>query len=366
MFAIPSLSDLTSRVRNAFRVEMPGSDANTWPNNLYPTAKVIGGSLFAVYLRLDYVAKQIFAATAEGAFLDRHAAEFGLGRLPAAPAIGNVTMTATAGASIAAGAVLQRPDGVRLVATATVSIPGAGSVAVPVAAAAAGKSGNTIAGTVLTAVAGVTGSPTFAVDAEGIATGADLEGDDALRARILFRKRNPPHGGAAADYVQWASAVPGVTRVYVERLWSGPGTVRVFPLTDGITANGIPTAATLQAVADTIEPTRPAGALVTVAAATAIPVDVTITGLAPNTATVREAILAELRDAFARLARVSGADQAVAGMPYLASGQTFSRSWLWQAVANATGEERHAITYPTADLAIPVGGIAVLGAVTFN
>jgi uncharacterized phage protein gp47/JayE len=365
MISIPSLSDLAARVRNSFRTELPGSDAWLWPNNLSPTAKVIAASLFNVYLRLDYVARQIFAATAEGQWLDRHATEFGLSRRPASLALGNLIMTATAAANVFAGAVFQRSDGVRYTAAGGATLLGAGTASVPVTAAAAGSAGNIIAGTTLTPVSGVTGTATFAVDGDGLGTGADLESDDALRARILFRKRNPPHGGAAADYVMWGTAIPGVSRVFVERLWLGAGTLRVFPVTDGLTVGGVPTAAIVSAVTANIAANAPAGAQVTVVAPTAQPINVTITGLSPNTTAVQTAVLAELRDMFQRLGMVAGIDTPVAGMPFLATAQTFSRSWLWQAIANAAGEERHSVTLPAADVTIAAGSIPVLGTVTF-
>lgn len=365
MITIPSLADLAARVRDAFRAELPGADATVWPNNLGPTAKVIAGGLWAIYLRLDWIANQIFAATAEGYWLERHAAEYGMGRLPAAVASGNVTMTATAAAAIAAGAVLQRLDGVQLATTTAVTLTGAGIVAVPVVALVAGKNANFVAGTVVSALSGVTGAPTFAVDTNGLGGGADLESDDVLRARVLFRKRNPPQGGAASDYVQWAMSVPGVTRVFVERLWSGAGSVRVFVLTDEATTNGIPTAGTIAAVQAVMAASAPAGASVTVAAPVAQAINMTITGLSPNTTDVQTAVAAEIADTFQRLGKVAGADTATAGLPFLATAQSFSRSWIWQAVANAVGEERHQLTTPSADVTVTAGSIAVPGTITF-
>jgi len=364
-FAMPNLADLAASVRAAFRAELPGADANLWPNNLGPTAKVFAGALWAVYLRLDYIAQQIFAASAEGQWLDRHAVEYGMARLPASAATGTVAVTATGAVTIASGTVLTRADGARFLAVGVVALAGAGTASVAVVAEAVGKAGNSLAGTALAASSGVTGPATFAVDAAGLGGGSDVEADAALRARVLFRKRNPPQGGAAADYVSWASAVPGVTRVFVERLWAGPGTIRVFPLTDNATAGGVPVAASLAAVQAALAAQAPAGANVTVGAAAPQVVAVTVTGLSPDTPAVREAVLAELRDAVRRLGRVAGSDTPVAGLPFLATAQTFSRSWIWQAIANAAGEERHAVTVPAADVTIVAGAIPVLGAVTF-
>lgn len=365
MFAIPSLATIAERVRKSFRAELPGSDAHVWPNNLNPTAKVIAGAIFAVYLRLDFVARQIFAATAEAEWLDRHGAEFGMSRLAASKAVGSATFTATAALTVPPGAILQRADGVQFTTTSGGQLLSAGTLTLPVEASSAGQDGTTLEGTALTAVSGLVGSATIAVAAGGLSGGADLEGDEAFRARILFRKRFPPHGGAAPDFVMWATSIAGVTRAFVERRYAGSGTVRVFPMTDGSTANGIPSTAKVAEVATYIATVAPAGAQVVVAAPAAVQVDVIIQGLSPDTAAVREAVRAELRDAFRRQARVSGIDSPHPAMPWLATPQTFSRSWVWQAVANATGEESHAILQPSADLVIPAGSMAVLGSVDF-
>jgi uncharacterized phage protein gp47/JayE len=376
MFAIPSLRDLVERARSQFRTNLPGSDAWIWPNNINPTAKVLGGMTHEVFGFADYIQRQKFALTADSENLDMHGAELGLARRPAAPASGLVTITDVAAMSLAVGAVLRRADGVEYIATAGGSMTGAGTVDVEVVAAIDGQATTAIAGTPLEIISGVVGSdPTAAVSTanggQGITGGQDVEGDEPFRARILFRKRNPPHGGSAADYVMWASSVPGVSSfldqptVFVERLFAGPGTVRVFPLMFDLYANGIPLPADVARVQDYIETVRPAGAMVTVAAPIAHPVDVTISGLHPNTAAERSIVVTELQNAFRRLARVAGSDIDVGNMPYLAYPTSFSRSWIWQAVANATGEVRHAIDAPAADIPLVTAEMPTLGTVSF-
>ncbi|MCW5690283.1 MAG: hypothetical protein KIT76_17200, partial [Pseudolabrys sp.] len=100
-------------------------------------------------------------------------------------------------------------------------------------------------------------------------------------------------------------------------------------------------------------------------APTAVPVDIEIAGLSPDNTAVREAVLVSLRDMFRRQSRVSGSNAEIGGMPYLATPASFSRSWIWQAVANASGEDRHAVTQPTDDVDLDSGEIAVMGSVTF-
>ncbi len=375
-FNISSIADLTKRAREAFRANLPGSDAWLWPNNIYVSAKVIAGAVYEVFGFADYIAKQKFALTADSENLDLHGQEIGLARKPAQPASGTIILTTDDDCAVAVAALFSRLDGVRYRATAAVSRTGAGDLSVPVIATTDGAATNAIAGTQLDIVSGVTGTATAEVGTDGIGNGADIEPDGAaftsdlstFRGRILFRKRNPPHGGAPPDYVEWCGRVSGVTRTFVERRWNGPGTVRVFPLMDGLYVNGIPDAAGLARVRDYLDMVAPAGAVVTVAAPTPVPVNVAVTGLSPNTTAVQEAARAELRAAFRRLARVTGDDNAdlVDVMPYLAVPTSFSRSWLWQAIANASGEARHVLSSPADDIEQAAGEMPVPGTITFS
>jgi uncharacterized phage protein gp47/JayE len=375
MFAIPSLKDLVERARSRFRSNLPGSDAWIWPNNLNPTAKVIGGMTHEVFGFADYIQRQKFALTADGENLDLHGAEFGITRKPAAPARGFLTITANAALAIDNTALFQRSDGIQFRALAGGGIPGAGTIDVEVIATSNGAATTTIAGTTIEIISGVTGddTATAVVAAAGIVGGTEDEIDGepftddlgTYRGRILFRKRNPPHGGAPPDYVRWATEMAGVTRVFVERQYAGVGTVRVFVLMDDIFANGIPSPAAIAAVQDHIDSLAPAGATVLVAAPIAKSVDVTIAGLLPMTIDVEEAVRDELRDTFRRTSRVAGIDRQIANMPYLAYPTSFSRSWVSQAIANATGEQRHILNLPAADITQNPAEIPVLGTVAF-
>jgi uncharacterized phage protein gp47/JayE len=129
--------------------------------------------------------------------------------------------------------------------------------------------------------------------------------------------------------------------------------------------DGIAPPGDIERVADYIETVRPAGAIVTVEAPTPKTVDVQISGLTPDTTEVRESVIDELRAAFARLARVAGSDTPHGGMPFLATPAAFSRSWIWQAIANASGEQSHVLNLPAVDVAQNPGEIPVLGTVTF-
>lgn len=375
MFAIPTLQELSNRTRKAFRDNLPGSDAWLWPNNLYATAKVFAGLVYEVFGFADYIQRQKFAGTADSENLELHAYEVGLARRPAGPGYGKVSLVTAGDLTVAADAVFSRLDGARYIAQAALSLVGGGTLEIPVVAAADGQASNAEAGTPLDIVSGVTAEAdtTAEVAAGGIVGGVDVEPDgefwttdlSTLRGRVLFRKRNPPHGGAPADYVRWATELAGVTRVFVEPRWIGAGSVRVFPLMDDIYANGIPASGDIERIADYIATVAPAGAVVTVQAASAVPIDITISGLSPDTTAVRDAVTAELRSMFRRNSRVAGVASKIESMPYLAYPFSFPRGWIWQAVGNAGGVISDEITAPAADVVLTAGQIATLGTVSF-
>lgn len=364
-FDIPTRRDLVERTRRAFRDEIDTADPWISRNLFNVFATVFAGALHNLFLRLDWVMRQAFVATASGRWLDMHADEIGLARRASSPSAGTLLLVSTEPVSVAVGATFAR-SGVVYAATAAVALPMAGTLEVPVISSTDGAASAALAGAPLLVGSGVVGDvASVEVGPDGLTGGADLEDDEALRSRVLFRKRNPPHGGAPADYVMWALELSGVTRVFVERRHRGAGSVRIFPLYDLTRANGIPLPADIAAMQDHLEALAPAGVIVEAAAAAAHPVDIVISGLSPSTASTREAVLESLRAIFALRSRVAGGDSGHSAMPYLAAPVTFSRSWIAQAIAEAAGEDRHVLVSPAADIALVTGEIATLGSVTF-
>lgn len=86
-------------------------------------------------------------------------------------------------------------------------------------------------------------------------TGSDAESTDAYRGRIIDRFQKRPQGGAYADYEQWGEEPSGIINVYPYTS-DCPGQVDVYveatPESSG-DPDGIPTAAQLQEVLDSIE-----------------------------------------------------------------------------------------------------------------
>lgn len=356
-FNVPTLTDLASRTARAFRANLKGSDAALWPNNVAASSKVIAGSVWEAFAFLRYISDQIFAATADGTFLERHAAEYGMARLPASYASGEVVLSGDNGVLVPAGLTLTRADGITY-ETTTSGVIASGSVTVKARALAPGRAGNAASGALVTLTAPLDRVlDEGEVAATGLGGGAEVESDESLRARVLFRKRMPPHGGAAHDYVAWAREVNGVTRVFVDpvTMTNARTSVGVWVMMDDLYVNGIPNGSAIAAVRSYIETVRPAGALVDIAAPTALAVNVTIDDLSPDTSSVRDAIRAELADLFRRGTRVATVTD-----PY-----TLRVSKLWEAVSHATGEDSHRLTLPAADVVVPTGQVPVLGTVSF-
>lgn len=357
-FQVPTIKELATRTVAAFRANLKGSDAALWPNNVAVSAKAMAGAVWEAFAFLEYISRQHVKHLAEGQWLERHAYDYGITRLPASYAEGYVVISGDNSVPVPAGIVLQRADGVQYELTSGGTTSGSGTVTLPVRALEPGRIGNALAdvGLVMTAPVDRLSSDAV-VAAAGIGLGADVESDESLRARLLHRLRMPPHGGAAHDYVAWARSINGVTRVYVDpvSVANERESIGLWFLMDDLYANGIPQSADVAAVTAYIETVRPAGAIVAVAAPTAVAVNITISNLADDTTATRDAVLAELKDLFRREARVSTLSD-----PY-----TLYRSLISEAISAATGEHHHTLTAPADDTDFDEGEIPVLGTITY-
>jgi uncharacterized phage protein gp47/JayE len=142
-----------------------------------------------------------------------------------------------------------------------------------------------------------------------IVTAANAETVEAYRQRIIDRFQKRPQGGAYADYELWAEETAGIINAYP---YTGdcPGTVDVYSeatVASSGNADGIPTAAQLQAVLDSIEydqdgipSRRPANAFVNSLPITRTSFDVCVTGITvDNLAQVEADVEAAVTEYFA-------------------------------------------------------------------
>jgi uncharacterized phage protein gp47/JayE len=112
--------------------------------------------------------------------------------------------------------------------------PQNGQVVVTVQASDAGVAGNLAEGETMILLSPVPGvESNGVVGTGGLSGGADIEPVSEVLDRLLYRKRNPPVGGALHDYVLWSREMAGVSRAWSWDVWHGPGTVGLAWVYDG-------------------------------------------------------------------------------------------------------------------------------------
>ncbi len=358
MYTPLSYDDILNAILTDFANQIPGADTSAG-SDIRKKAVALASAVWGLYSRLDYINNQTFPNTADSDGLARHAATYGITREAASFAAGNITFTGTDGTVVPAGTKAVDASGVE-VATAGAGTIAGGTLTVAAQTTVPGAVGNMALGDALTVegyVAGLDGTATVA--AGGFTGGADAESDPSLLARLLNHIQQPPAGGNANDYAQWALAVPGVASAYVYPLRQGLGTVTVVVLTSGSGAARIPGAPLVTAVFNAIDPVRPVcdkyvQVLAPTAHAQALTANLKINA-AYNTATVQAAVTTAVTALFDALAPL----------------ETLVLSKLLGTVTAVDGVDDAAIAVPAANVVPVDDGLLVvemmtLGAITYG
>lgn len=357
-FVRPELADLVDRAQQDLVSGMELTPAGgTEPSPVLRRsvvqilARVLGGSVHMLHGHLVFLAEQVLPDQAEAEYLARWADIYSVARRAAAFAEGTVTITGTNGTVITAGTTLIRSDGAEYLTDAEVTIA-AGTATAAVTAVVAGADGTLEVGVELSFESPVAGAEETVTVATSTQDGSDEEDDDALRARLLERIREPPHGGSESDYPAWAKEVAGVTRAWVYPQELGSGTVTVRFVRDDDAGSIIPSAGEVEAVQEHIDdPTRrPVTATVTVVAPVGVELDFELE-ITPDTAATRAAVTAELTDLLRRVAEPGG---------------TLLLSQLRGAVGGAEGVTDYVMTSPVADVPHATGELAIMGTITWT
>jgi uncharacterized phage protein gp47/JayE len=224
-------------------------------------------------------------------------------------------------------------------------------VSISVVAVSFDTNGNLLAGSTLSWLDPVQGQdPTVLVaDMSG---GADVETDDELRMRILKRIQQPPMGGDASDWEQWALAVPGVTRAWCAPLEQGIGTVTVRFMMDELRASnyGIPLTEDVAAVQAYLDTKRPVAVKDTyVVAPIPFPLVVAINNLVVDSTSTRTSIDEQIQELLLERAIPGG---------------TIYESWVDAAISNSLGEDHHELVFTTTSMPSP-GHIAIVGSIIY-
>lgn len=153
----------------------------------------------------------------------------------------------------------------------------------------AGVQGNLDAGSPLVFIRPIDSVSSDAIVVDTLVTGTNAETEAVYRQKVIDRFQKKPQGGAYADYEMWAEEVPGIINAYPYRNNITPHVVDVYceatPESAG-NADGIPTAAQLLAVGESIDydvggmaSRRPVSAVVNPLPITKSAFNVTVTGL---------------------------------------------------------------------------------------
>lgn len=360
-FARPTLTALRNQaVQDITTSGVPGLDGLLRNAVLRVLAWVMSGLAYSVYGYLDWISLQAVPFTATDEFLYAWSALVGIYPKDSTPASGWAQFTGTAGLVLPSGAALTRQDGAPYTSTADATVDPTGVLVVPIVAEVNGAATNCDAGVAIAISSPVAGINSAGVTLGPLTGGADQETQEELRTRMLFCYAQPPQGGAASDYIAWATEVPGCTRAWIQ---SSGGQVQVYPMfdvanaaddgfpqgTDGCASEETrgPTASGDQlAVADHIWPVQPVTALVFVAAPVPLQVDVTIANLDPSTVEMEADILASLQAAFLTIGEVAG---------------TIYPSQLYAAISDTPGVNRFDMVTPAAPITAPAGALPVMG-----
>lgn len=346
----PTLATIIDRVQSDIEANLPGADARLRRTPERALALATAGASHGLHGHIAYLGSQIIFDTAESVFLRRWAAAFGVTPKDPAAANGTITVTGTPATSVPLGTTWERSDGVQFVSTSAVVLPGGGSESVPVEAVDAGIDPNTDESTTVSLTSPIAGVDTDAtVESPGLRNGTDAETDASLLARLLLRAQTPSAGGGPGEYVIWALEQPAVTRAWEYPQALGAGTVLVRYMTDGATADGIPSPSSVTAMQAHLEAKAPLTATVTALAPIASPMNPSI-ALTPDTAAVRATVEAELDDLVLRRS---------------APGGTVLLSQIDESISRAAGEEDHTLVSPTADVVEATGYITTLGTITW-
>ena len=200
--------------------------------------RVLAGEIFKERVYAEYIMRQMFPITAEGEYLEEHAAQRNLTRKVAAKAIGTVTFSTSAEEHgdiiIPAGTVVCTTVDMKRYVTNNDAVITEGTQTgnAAVTAAEAGSAYNVAADTV-----GIIVTPVLGVDGvtntSRISGGTNAETDEQLRERIKDSYANISNGTNEAYYRSVAMSVSGVYSASVVGRARGAGTVDVYACAKG-------------------------------------------------------------------------------------------------------------------------------------
>ena len=298
-FNPPKFEQIRDSILRDIKSMQPEADISI-DSDYYIRASSIAACCEGQYAHQSWIARQIFADTADTEFLEWHAATRDIYRKAATTATGLVRIFGDAGSVIKVGLGVKWGDlEYRTTENKTIAA-GKTFVEVKIIATQTGLLFNTEKekDAMLTAAPAGCRTECVLINALG---GTAQESDASLLDRYLERVRRPPAGGNKYDLRNWALEVPGVTNAYVYPLRRGLGTVDIAITS----AANLPSKDLVKATQEHIDDIRPVTAketLVVAPIAKAINFDIKVKLQGITLAEAKIEIQSVLDDYFLRLA----------------------------------------------------------------
>ena len=308
----------------------------------------LAAQIYSLYIQADWVVRQAFPQTAEGDYLDYHAQLRSLERKAPVAAQGTVRFSAGEASEsdreITQGTVCMTVGLIRFETTKSVILSaGELEVEAPVRALEAGAAGNVAAGTIVSMAVAPIGI-SACTNPQPCTGGADGEGDEQLRERVLDTFRRLPNGANAAFYEQSALSFDQVAAAVAIPRPRGVGSVDVV----AATVAGVPDEELLGQLQEYFEQRRE------------IAVDVQVR--APEVTQVNVSVQVAAKGGWESQQVKDQVEQALRGwFDGTLLGQDILLARLGNLIYSCEGVENYAILAPAADLTVEADVLPTLG-----
>lgn len=351
-FVRPTLTSLVNRACATINTYVSNANAFIRESVFNVWAKIIAALHLDLYAYQDELARNFFISTADINGLTARGGDIGVYRKKASYAAGDILISGTPATPVPRGTSFSAPDDAVYKTTEDVVISTNGTILARIMATNTGTSGNQAPNTEFALVNPIVGVNSTATAGEnGIVGGADIEGVEEYRARLLLALRSVAGAGDVVYYENAALSQPGVTRARAFRTYAGPGTVGVTFMMDNTYADGIPTAGDVAAMQEYLESIMPADLNdLVVFAPTPVVVNITINDLNPDNISLR----GDINNALAAQFRAYD------------FGESVFRSQIEATIGSVPGEISHTLAVPTGDTAVSEYSIAILGTITYG
>jgi len=268
-------------------------------------------------------------------------------------------LSVTGTGTIATGNLFESTGNVQFTATETKTITTSGTVTVQ--AVTAGETGNVGANSI-TAIPVTIAGITAVTNVNAAVGGYAEETDTALRKRYYEALQEPATSGNIYHYKQWAKSVSGVGDAKVFPLWNGDNTVQVVIINSNMGVADSALIATVQAYIDpsisgTGEGQAPIGAYCTVASATGLSINISVT-----VSLISGYVLADVKTAIE--------NNVISYLKSIAFVQNYvSYAKIGNAIIDTEGVSDYSnllVNSGTANITVGDKAVAILGTVTVN